>query len=99
VGNNFTWNDFEEGTIIEPTQEFEYKYLEMTQNIRKNNNDSLFEYTSEHLRIPYRLYLLKKKYKNNSILSQKLDKASDLLFTDKIQEGQRIIEQISSGTD
>ncbi len=89
-----TWNDFEEGTIIEPTQEFGYKYLEMTQTIRKSKIDRSFKYTPKHLRIPLQLYLLRKEYKNNGIVLQQLDKAAYLLFADKVHEGCRILDQI-----
>lgn len=92
-----TWNDFGEGTIIEPTQEFGYEYLEMTQDIRKRKYDSLFEYTSNHLRIPHRLYLLRKRYKDDQEISHELDKAASLFFNNRMSAGYRILQQIEAG--
>ena len=37
-----TWNDFGEGTIIEPTTEFGYHYLEALQNYRKKQAGKTF---------------------------------------------------------
>ena len=39
-----TWNDFGEGTNIEPTEEYEYCYLEIIQNLRRKHIDPSFSY-------------------------------------------------------
>ena len=93
-----TWNDFGEGTIIEPTREFGYKYLKITQSIRKRKFDNFFEYTSKHLRIPHQLYLLRKKHKGNKTISRKLDQAAKLFFNNKVPEGYRILQLIKVNT-
>ncbi len=46
-----TWNDFGEGTSIEPTIEYGYQYLEIIQILRKTSIDMSFAYTSEDLLI------------------------------------------------
>lgn len=55
-----TWNDWGEGTQIEPSVEFGYRDLETTQRLRRKI-DSKFIYTSDDLRLPMRLYELRKK--------------------------------------
>lgn len=50
-----TWNDFGEGTNIEPTREYGYSYLEAIQ-ILKKRIDPEFSYDSEDLRTPKQLY-------------------------------------------
>ncbi len=54
-----TWNDFGEGTMIEPTAEFGFDHLELLQDYTKTT------YTKEDLMIPYSLYQLKKQHKTN----------------------------------
>ena len=50
-----TWNDYGEGTIIEPTIERGYKELEFTQEKRKERDPS-FPFTPIDLRIPIELF-------------------------------------------
>lgn len=49
-----TWNDYGEGTIIEPTTEFKYQYLEIVQQFAGVN------YTSSQLDLIYRWYQVAK---------------------------------------
>ncbi|WP_442265641.1 glycoside hydrolase family 71/99-like protein [Tenacibaculum sp. ZS6-P6] len=51
-----TWNDFGEGTIIEPTKEFGFQHLEKLQSFTGVN------YRKEDLRIPFYIYKLKKQF-------------------------------------
>ena len=51
-----TWNDFGEGTTIEPAYEYEYTYLESIQNIKKTAIDSSFHYDLPDLLIPMEIY-------------------------------------------
>lgn len=51
-----TWNDFGEGTIIEPTFEFGYTFLEVIQQERRDELGAAFTFTSDDLRLPKRLY-------------------------------------------
>lgn len=62
-----TWNDFGEGTIIEPTREFEFSYLEKIQDY-----SGVSKYSEVFIHI-YHLYELRKKYKDNPSAQRKLD--------------------------
>jgi hypothetical protein len=55
-----TWNDYGEGTIIEPTHEFGYLFLEIIQEARREEAGGMFPFTAEDLRLPERLYRLRK---------------------------------------
>ena len=82
-----TWNDFGEGTMIEPTNEFNYSFLETIQQYTG------VTYTKTELELIYKWYTLRKKYKgNNSVESQLLqayyylvsldvDKATEIIST------------------
>lgn len=64
-----TWNDFGEGTQIEPTVEDGYKYLETVQQFAKVKYDrSVFEEI-------YKLYTLRVAHAGESAVTAKLDEA------------------------
>jgi hypothetical protein len=51
-----TWNDWGEGTIIEPSREFGYRDLEIIQQLRRRHVDAEFALTPDDLRLPLQLY-------------------------------------------
>lgn len=57
-----TWNDFGEGTMIEPTEEFGFNHLERLQELTQ------VRFKKEDLRIPYYIYKLKKQFPNDFIV-------------------------------
>lgn len=63
-----TWNDFGEGTMIEPTQEFGYSYVEKIKTFAGVAGNSIFDEIS-------RLYDLRKEYRGNTAIQRKLDRA------------------------
>lgn len=70
-----TWNDFGEGTIIEPTVQYGYRDLGVVQNFRRQYLDADFSYTTNDLTLPLRLYNLRKKYGSASpVLSAEMDR-------------------------
>lgn len=75
-----TWNDYGEGTIIEPTEEFEYQYLEIVQDTRRAIQDTEFPYTPDDLRLPLRLLSVRKAYAGNDAVNAQLDMAFDALL-------------------
>jgi hypothetical protein len=66
-----TWNDWGEGTQIEPSVEFGYRDLELLQRQRRQS-DPAFPYRPADLRLPAELYKLRKKGASRA----KLDRAS-----------------------
>lgn len=78
-----TWNDWGEGTQIEPSVEFGYRDLEATQRLRKKYVDPVFPYTPADLRLPIKLYLLRKAHPGDSAMQKQLDKVADLLCAGK----------------
>jgi Glycosyl hydrolase family 99 len=63
-----TWNDFGEGTMIEPTVEFGYSYVEKIKAFAGVQGANVFEEIS-------RLYELRIQYKGNATVQNKLDRA------------------------
>ena len=83
-----TWNDFGEGTMVEPTLEFGYSFLEKIQNYTG------VTYTKNDLEIPYKLYVLRKKYKNDPKMQIILKRVYQLIFTLNLDHAKAIIEAI-----
>ncbi|MEM1098486.1 MAG: hypothetical protein AAGH92_06810 [Planctomycetota bacterium] len=55
-----TWNDYGEGTMIEPTREFGYTFLEVIQEARGQELGNAFPFAAEDLRLPTRLLMLRR---------------------------------------
>ena len=55
-----TWNDYGEGTMIEPTREFGYLFLEIVQEVRRDELGAAFPYTASDLRLPSKLLTLRR---------------------------------------
>lgn len=62
-----TWNDFGEGTMFEPTQEFGFSYLEKTKDFTGATN------VSNIFSNIYKLYSLRKEKKGDTAIQEKLD--------------------------
>nr|WP_294075230.1 hypothetical protein [Prevotella sp. UBA4952] len=78
-----TWNDYGEGTTIEPTSEYQYKYLTLLQQFTG------VSYNQENLELIYKWYTLKKKYAGNTAKTTVLENAYKYfvaLQTDKAKD-------------
>ena len=84
-----TWNDYGEGTMIEPTHEFGYTFLEIIQRARQKELGQAFKFTAEDLRLPARLYALRKK---GSVPATELDRISQLLNRGACAEARGLLD-------
>lgn len=84
-----TWNDFGEGTMIEPTLEFGYTFLEKIQEYTQ------VSYRKKDLELPFQLYQLRKKYKKNIKLQKILDRVYQCIFTLKLDQADKIMRAIN----
>lgn len=84
-----TWNDFGEGTVVEPTRDLEYTYLEMLQQQFRPGE------SPGHLRLPLRVYRLRKENSGDAVVQSKLQRASDALLADDPAGAAAILEQLS----
>jgi len=78
-----TWNDYGEGTVVEPTWKLGYRYLEMLQE----RVDTEFE--PRDLRLPAQLYRLRKQQGNTPDLQQ----VSDALLSGDLAPARKILPQ------
>jgi hypothetical protein len=89
-----TWNDYGEGTMIEPTHEFGYTFLEIIQRARRNELGQAFTFTAEDLRLPARLYALRKK---TTFSPSQLDPIAELLNKGACQEARKQLDALERG--
>jgi hypothetical protein len=86
-----TWNDYGEGTMIEPTHEFGYRFLEIIQEQRRAELGATFTITPADLRLPARLYSLRK---GNRASPTDLARVSELLRQGKCREAADQLDKI-----
>jgi len=87
-----TWNDFGEGTMIEPTLEFGFTFLERLQAFTG------VTYTRNELELIYRLYLLRKKLSANPEAQKQLNQTFYYLVALRVDEARQIIESLEEET-
>jgi hypothetical protein len=83
-----TWNDFGEGTMIEPTDEFGFSFLQLVQQFCG------VSYSQKELEHVYQLYNLRKKYIQDAAIQLKLDQVFYFLVALKIQEAETLLKEI-----
>jgi hypothetical protein len=90
-----TWNDYGEGTIIEPTEEFGYQYLEIVQDTRRTF-DIEFAFTHEDLPIPLQLFNLRRQYADNAEVNAQLDSAAAAIIAGDLETASTILASYSN---
>jgi hypothetical protein len=97
VAQLVTWNDYGEGTVIEPTHEDGYSALEAIQDARRKELGDAFTFTAEDLRLPARLLALRKA---GNASKQELDRISGLLRAGQCREAKELLNRLdSAGAD
>ncbi len=91
-----TWNDFGEGTMIEPTREFGYQFLEAIQNQVYALDAAKLKSNRLALSLPIRLYKLQKFHVNNKAIAGDLERVSELLFDEEYEAAAEQIRRLES---
>jgi len=88
-----TWNDYGEGTGIEPTVQFEYRYLELTQAARRAIEGGRFAYTAEDLRLPLRVYELRSRYAAEPAAAAELARLGEALLAGDVKTAAKLLRK------
>ncbi len=80
-----TWNDFGEGTMVEPTREYGYRDLGLIQDFRRQYLDHGFSNTTNELAMALRFYNLRRSSSNNAAKSTQLDQAFANIVSGNLQ--------------
>ncbi len=86
-----TWNDWGEGTQIEPSAQFGYRDLEATQTLRKTHWKTPQMYSAADLRLPVIWYNARKKWASDAKASKELGQVFPLVANGKIEQARRIL--------
>ena len=88
-----TWNDYGEGTNIEPTTEYGYQYLEIVQDTRRASIDKTFPFTASDLSIPLQIFNLRQKYKGDADMNASLDQAFQAVISGRLGTAEAILSK------
>jgi hypothetical protein len=80
-----TWNDYGEGTMIEPTDDFGFTFLQAIQQYTG------VRYTVTELQLIYKWYTLRTKYKGNAVNETQLSLAYNYLVSLQVAKATTII--------
>ena len=69
-----TWNDYGEGTIVEPTADYGYRDLGILQDFRRQYLDSSFAWQTNDLTLASRVYNMRRQFSGNALVSAELDR-------------------------
>jgi hypothetical protein len=69
-----TWNDFGEGTVVEPTVEYGYRDLGIIQDFRRQYVEPGFAYHTNDLNLALRIYNLRRQYAASPAINAELDR-------------------------
>ncbi len=87
-----TWNDWGEGTQIEPSVEFGYRDLEATRRLEKRYLGEDSSYSAADLRLPVQWYQLRKKYAADPAAEQKLAKFVPLALNGQTNQARQLLK-------
>lgn len=90
-----TWNDFGEGTIIEPTVQNGFRDLGIVQSLRKKHMDPGFSRTTNDLALVFRMFQLRQRG-TNSAVSAELDRAAANIISGDLAAARARIDGIES---
>jgi hypothetical protein len=89
-----TWNDFGEGTCIEPSREYGFRYLETVQDARRRIADGPFPYRPADLRLPIRIYGLRKIIRSSAHERKAIDAIVTDLFAGEVSRASKLLDEL-----
>lgn len=85
-----TWNDWGEGTNIEPSREFGYRDLEIVQDLRRKHIAPNFARKPADLRMPIKLLELRREA-SRADQESRLDKIAELIAAGKMSDARAML--------
>ncbi|PKV52476.1 glycosyl hydrolase family 99 [Aquimarina sp. MAR_2010_214] len=83
-----TWNDFGEGTMIEPTQEFGFTYLQLLQQYTG------VSFSPNDLQVALDLYHIRKEYKKDAEVQKILNRSYKYIKRLRLQRADKVLKAI-----
>ena len=91
-----TWNDFGEGTVVEPTREYGYRDLGIIQDLRRRYLDPSFAYHTNDLMLATRIHNLRRECGTNSKVSAELDQVFTNIVNGDVKAANLRLSEIES---
>jgi hypothetical protein len=91
-----TWNDWGEGTMVEPSAEFGDRDLQAVQRLRRELVEPGFPATAEDLRLPLRLFRLRKGSGRPPQAAATLDEIAHLLASNSPAKAREALDRIET---
>jgi len=92
-----TWNDYGEGTVIEPTAQYGYRDLGVVQNYRRQYIDPSFPYHTNDLALALQLYNLRRQYGNYPVVNAELNRVFTNLVSGNLAGAQTQMAGVQAG--
>lgn len=89
-----TWNDFGEGTMVEPTVEYGYRDLGVIQDHRRLYLDPAFSYRTNDFEIAARLFNLRSRFATNNAVKPKLDAVFNAVIAKDLPGAKRRLSEL-----
>ena len=91
-----TWNDFGEGTMVEPTMEYGYRDLQIIQEHRRLYMDPKFSCRTNDLELAARLFNLRCRFGTNNAVKPKLDAVFNSVVVNDLTAARRQLSEFDS---
>jgi hypothetical protein len=91
-----TWNDFGEGSMIEPTREYGYRDLSVIQDFRRQYLDPSYAGNTNDLTLALRFYKLRKKFASDPAVSAQLDNIFTNIVSGALENANFQLKQIEN---
>jgi len=89
-----TWNDFGEGTMVEPTHEYGYRDLGIIQDFRREYLEPGFAGSTNDLGMALQFYQLRRQAATNPALAAPLDRVFTNIVSGKLDDAKQQLEQL-----
>jgi hypothetical protein len=90
-----TWNDFGEGTMVEPTAEYGYQDLGIVQDSRRQYLQPGFAATTNDLAMAFEFYQLRRSRATNRLAAAELDRAFAEIVSGKLAAARSRLDQLT----
>jgi len=89
-----TWNDFGEGSMVEPTEEYGFRDLGIVQELRRQYLEPDFSSNTNDLTMALQFYNLRRQSMTNTILSAELDRIFTNIVTGQFDKAKIQLSQL-----
>jgi hypothetical protein len=89
-----TWNDFGEGSMVEPTEEYGFRDLGIIQDLRRQYLESDFSRNTNDLCMALQFYNLRRQYMTNTVLSAELDRIFTNIVAGQLDKAKLQLDQL-----